>query len=70
MNDNMFPTKGIDSSTLRQLQLKCLEILDIVVKICQDNDIIYSLWFERLGTDTQKVGCGAFRFSGDLLIGN
>lgn len=43
MNDNMFPTKGIDSSTLRQLQLKCLEILDIVVKICQDNDIIYSL---------------------------
>lgn len=33
-------------------------------------DIIYSLWFERLGTDMQKVGCGAFRFSGDLLIGN
>jgi lipopolysaccharide cholinephosphotransferase len=28
---------------LRQLQLKCLEILDIVVKICIEHDIKYSL---------------------------
>lgn len=30
-------------SELRQLQLKCLEILDIVVKICIEHDIKYSL---------------------------
>ena len=30
-------------SELRQLQLKCLEILDIVVKICTEHDIKYSL---------------------------
>jgi len=30
-------------SELRQLQLKCLEILDIVVKILNENDIKYSL---------------------------
>lgn len=30
-------------SGLRQLQLKCLEILDIVIKICQEHDINYSL---------------------------
>ena len=30
-------------SALRQLQLKCLEILDIVVKICIEHDIKYSL---------------------------
>lgn len=28
---------------LRELQLKCLEILDVVHKICMDNDIKYSL---------------------------
>ena len=28
---------------LRQLQLKCLEILDIVIKICDENQIYYSL---------------------------
>lgn len=28
---------------LRQLQLKCLEILDIVIKICQEHHINYSL---------------------------
>ena len=43
MTDNVFSPMDIDSATLRQLQLKCLEILDIVVKICQDNGIIYSL---------------------------
>ena len=31
------------NSELRQLQLKCLEILDIVVKICQEHNINYSL---------------------------
>ena len=31
------------TSEVRQLQLKCLEILDIVVKICQEHNIIYSL---------------------------
>lgn len=25
-------------------------------------DIIYSLWFGRLGAEKQKVGCGDFRF--------
>lgn len=30
-------------SELRQLQLKCLEIFDIVVKICTEHDINYSL---------------------------
>ena len=30
-------------SELRQLQLKCLEILDIVVKICTEHNIKYSL---------------------------
>ncbi len=30
-------------SELRQLQLKCLEILDIVVKICTEHNINYSL---------------------------
>ena len=30
-------------SELRQLQLKCLEILDIVVKICTKHNIKYSL---------------------------
>ena len=30
-------------SELRQLQLKCLEILDIVVKICAEHNIKYSL---------------------------
>ena len=30
-------------SALRQLQLKCLEILDIVVKICTEHNIKYSL---------------------------
>ena len=30
-------------SELRQLQLKCLEILDIVVKICTEHNIQYSL---------------------------
>ena len=28
---------------LRQLQLKCLEILDMVIQICQEHNIIYSL---------------------------
>lgn len=28
---------------IRQIQLKCIEILDIVDKICKDNDIQYSL---------------------------
>lgn len=31
------------TSEIRQLQLKCLEILDFVVKICQEHNIIYSL---------------------------
>ncbi len=30
-------------SELRRLQLKCLEILDIVDKICREHDILYSL---------------------------
>ena len=30
-------------SELRQLQLKCLEIFDIVEKICKENNIMYSL---------------------------
>ena len=28
---------------IRQLQLKCLEIFDIVDKICRENEIKYSL---------------------------
>lgn len=31
------------TSEIRQLQLKCLEIFDIVVKICQEHNINYSL---------------------------
>lgn len=31
------------NSTIRQIQLKCLEILDVVDRICKDNHIQYSL---------------------------
>jgi len=34
---------GIMESEIRQLQLKCLEIFDIVVKICEEHKIKYSL---------------------------
>ena len=43
MTDDIIPQKDYNPTTLRQLQLKCLEILDIVVKICQNNNITYSL---------------------------
>lgn len=43
MTDDKFYEIDHDPKALKQLQLKCLEILDIVVKICQDNNITYSL---------------------------
>ena len=56
MTDDIIPQKDYNPTTLRQLQLKCLEILDIVVKICQNNNITYSL-------------CGGSVVGNDELLG-
>ena len=39
----IFYYRNYMDSTIRQVQLKCLEILDIVDKICRDHQIQYSL---------------------------
>lgn len=41
-------------SELRELQLKCLEILDIVVKICIEHDIKFSLCGSVVGAHLYK----------------